>query len=369
MRLISHGYLCRRRHKVAMIAELNLKIQLAVPPTQSVCGMGISMKIFVYNMREFDEKAFFDKFSVEYGVEYAYTTQSPCLENADMAKGYDCVDIITTITDAQLIDRFKELGVKCITTRTIGFDHIDIKHAREVGVGVTHVTYSPSSVADYTIMLILMGLRKINYIMQKADVQDFTLNGKMGKELPNCTVGVIGTGKIGRTVIKHLSGFGSKILAYDIYPNDAVKEYAQYTDLETLIKQSDVITLHAPATDDNYHMIDKKAIGNMKDGVVIINCARGALIDTDALIEGIESRKVGFAGLDVVEHESGLYYFDRSGEPLGNARLAILKSYSNVLVSPHTAFYTDEAVSNMVENSIIGALRYINNDPNKEFVC
>ena len=148
----------------------------------------------------------------------------------------------------------------------------------------------------------------------------------------------------------------------NLYENDEVKQYAQYTDLETLYKECDIITLHAPATEDNYHMIGTDAIAKMKQDVMIINCARGALIDTDALIDGIESGKVGFAGLDVVEHESGLYYFDRMGEPLHNPRLAILRSYSNVVVSPHTAFYTDEAVANMAENSIIGAIKFMNGE-------
>ena len=159
------------------------------------------------------------------------------------------------------------------------------------------------------------------------------------------TVGIIGTGKIGKTVIKHLSGFGCKILAYDIYESDEVRQYAQYTDLDTIYRECDIISL------------DK-----MKQGVILINCARGSLVDTQALIDGIESGKVGFAGLDVVEHESGLYYFNRMGEPLNNPQLAILRSYSNVVVTPHTAFYTQEAVSDMVENSIICARAYINGE-------
>lgn len=141
--------------------------------------------------------------------------------------------------------------------------------------------------------------------------------------------------------------------------SDEVKQYAKYTDLDTLLRESDIITLHAPALESTYHMIDEAAVSVMKQGVIIINCARGSLIDTDALIAGIESGKVGFAGLDVVEHESGLYYFNRMGEPLNNPKLAILRSYSNVLVSPHTAFYTEEAVSDMAENSIINAVNYL----------
>ncbi len=320
------------------------------------------MKMFVFSMRTFDELPCFEKYCPQYGIEYDYTTETPCMDNLDLAKGYDVVNVITTVFDQPMLKKLHDMDVKCIATRTIGYDHIDVDYAKSLGMGVIHISYSPNSVADYAIMMMLMGLRRMPHIMERASIQDYTLKGKIGRELPDCTVGVIGTGRIGRTVIRHLSGFGCKMLAYDLYENEEVKQYAEYTDLDTLLKNSDVITLHAPATDDNYHMIDAAAIEKMKQDVVIINCARGALMDTDALIDGIESGKVGFAGLDVVEHESGLYYFNRMGEPLHNPRLAILRSYSNVLVSPHTAFYTEEAVANMAENSIIGAMKYMNGE-------
>lgn len=320
------------------------------------------MKMFVFSMRTFDELPCFEKYCPQYGIEYDYTTETPCMDNLELAKGYDVVNVITTVFDQPMLKKLHDMDVKCIATRTIGYDHIDVDYAKSLEMGVIHISYSPNSVADYAIMMMLMGLRRMPHIMERASIQDYTLKGKIGRELPDCTVGVIGTGRIGRTVIRHLSGFGCKMLAYDLYENEEVKQYAEYTDLDTLLKNSDVITLHAPATDDNYHMIDAAAIEKMKQDVVIINCARGALMDTDALIDGIESGKVGFAGLDVVEHESGLYYFNRMGEPLHNPRLAILRSYSNVLVSPHTAFYTEEAVANMAENSIIGAMKYMNGE-------
>lgn len=322
------------------------------------------MKLFVYSMRDFDEKPFFDKFCEKYDVEYGYTAETPCLANAELAAGYDAVDIITTVIDRELIDKFYQLGIKCISTRTIGYDHIDWKYAKKLGMGITNVTYSPSSVADFTVMLILMGLRKMKHIMMRGDVQDFTLRGKLARELPGCTVGVIGTGRIGETVIRNLTGFGCKILAYDPYQKESVKALGEYVELEQLFCESDIITLHVPATDENYHLIDNNALRMMKDGVGIVNCARGALIDSDALIDAIESEKVGFACLDVVEHESGLYYFDRMGEPLGNPRLAILRSYANVIVTSHMAFYTDEAVANMAENSILGAKKYFTGEEN-----
>ncbi len=316
------------------------------------------MKIFVFSMREFDELAFFKKFAQKYNIEFDYTTDYPTLENADMVKGYDGVSIITTKTDKEIISVWKERGVKAISTRTIGIDHIDVKYAKSVGMKIANVEYSPNSVANYTIMLMLMACRNIEHILKRGDVQDFSLKGKMGKEISNCTVGIIGAGKIGRTVAKRLAAFDCKVLAYDIFENDEVKEYATYSDLETIYKECDIISLHAPATEDNYHMINDETIAKMKDGVIIVNCARGSLIDSNALMRGLDNKKVGFAALDVFENEMGLYYHNKEGEDLVNDELSRLKTYSNIIVSPHTAFYTDEAVSNMVENSIRGLIGF-----------
>ncbi|AVK50521.1 MULTISPECIES: D-isomer specific 2-hydroxyacid dehydrogenase family protein [Clostridium] len=321
------------------------------------------MRILAYSHRR-DETQYFEEFSKKYNVEVVLCNEEPSLETAPLAKGFDCISIITTNINSELVGKFHELGVKFISTRTIGYDHIDLKKAKELGVRVGNVTYSPNSVADYTIMLILMAVRKVKLIMERSNVQDFSLRGIQGKELPNLTIGVVGTGKIGRTVIKHLSGFGCKILAHDIYENDEVKSNAKYVDLDNLFKDSDIITLHMPATDDNYHIINKKAIKLMKDGVFIINTARGSLINTNDLIHAIESKKIGGAALDVIEQESNIYYSDLKGETLKNRNLAILKSFPNVIITPHAAFYTDQAVSDMIENSIKSCILFSENKEN-----
>lgn len=292
-------------------------------------------------------------------MEYSYTYETPCLENLEMARGYDALIILTNPFPKEMIDKCHEMGIKVIATRTIGYDHIDYEYARSIGMGVLNVTYSPSTVADYTIMMILLGLRKFKETMLRAQAQDFTLKGKLGREIRNCTIGVIGTGRIGKQVIKELQGFGCKVIAYDPYKDSEVEKLAQYVELDTLLSSSDVITLHVPGINENYHMLGQDTFKKMKDGVGIVNCARGMLMDSDALIDNIESGKIGFACLDVVEHEEGLYYFNRMGEPLNNPRLAILNSYPNVIVTPHTAFYTEEAVSNMVENSILNIIDYL----------
>ena len=310
------------------------------------------MKLFVYRYREFDEAEFFQKFAEEYHVELGICHDAPTMENAYLAEGYPYVSIITTKIDENLMNRFHALGVKMISTRTIGYDHIDLEAARKCGISVGNVTYSPECVADYTVMLMLMSIRKMKRIMQREEINDFSLPGIQGKEMPNFTVGVLGTGRIGRAVIRDISGFGCKIYAYDQYENDEVKKYAQYVSLDEIYEKCDMITLHMPLTEENMHLIDAEAIQKMQDGVVLINTARGGLIDTKALIDGLESGKIGAAGLDVIEDEFGMYYFDRKSDILSKRDLYILRGFPNVIVTPHMAFYTDQAVSDMVKHSI-----------------
>ena len=274
------------------------------------------------------------------------------MDTAELSRGIDYISIITTPVNEELLKKFKDCGVKFISTRTIGYDHIDLDSAEKLGIHVGNATYSPNSVADYAIMMMLMAVRKMKLIMDRSSSQDFSLGMVQGRELPNLTVGVIGTGRIGETVIKHLSGFGCRIIAHDIYEKESVKKYAEYRDLDYVLQNSHIITLHMPATEDNYHLINKKTISEMKDNVFIINTGRGSLINTDDFIEGIESGKIAGAALDVIENETGLYYNDLKGQVLNNRQLAVLKSFPNVIVTPHTAFYTDQAVSDMVENSI-----------------
>lgn len=310
------------------------------------------MKIFVYAMREFDEKKFFDQLAAEFGVSYSYTTDYPSQENAFLAEGCDALIVTPCDLNNQLIDKFHEMGIKCIATRSIGYDHIDVSHIKELGMGTSHVEYAPETVADYTIMLMLMCCRNIYHILKRAELQDFSLKGKIGREISDCTIGVIGTGRIGQTVIKHLSGFGCKILAYDLYPNESVKTYAEYVSLEEIYQNSDIITLHTPATAANYHMINEQAFGQMREGVIIVNTARGSLIDGASLISALESGKVSHAALDVWEQENGMIYVNCMGQAINNREYALLKSFPNVILAPHTAFYTEKAVYSMTYNAM-----------------
>lgn len=310
------------------------------------------MRLFVYSYREFDEADYFRQTAEAYGIEFGYTDEEPSMENAHLAKGYTYISIITTKIDEPLLKRFWDLGVRMIATRTIGYDHIDIEAAKKIGFHISHVTYSPECVADYTLMLMLMSIRKMKRIMQREEINDFSLPGIRGREMPGFTVGVIGTGRIGQAVIRDLSGFGCKIYAYDLYRNPTAASMAEYVDLEEIYAKCDMITLHMPLNEENYHMIDYAAIEKMRKGVVLINTARGGLIDTAALLDGLESEKIGAVALDVIEDEFGMYYYDRKSDILNKRDLYILRGFPNVIVTPHMAFYTEEAVGDMVRHAV-----------------
>ena len=311
------------------------------------------MQVTVYNCRAFDEKELFIEYAKEIGIELVLCADAPDLENVALCKGSRCVDVITSKVDAPLIRAFQENGIEYISTRTIGYDHIDVEAAQSCGIRVGNAPYGPAGVADYTVMLILMSIRKMGAILGRTGVQDYTLAGLNGRELKDLTVGVLGTGRIGATVIRDLSGFGCRILAHDLYEKEEVRQYAAYVPLAQIWKEADVITLHTPLTQENHHLINKDSITQMKDGVVIVNTARGALIDSDALIEAIENGKIGAAGLDVVENEFGLYYYDHKSDILKNRELAMLRSFPNVTVSHHMAFYTRNYVETVVKDSLM----------------
>jgi len=310
------------------------------------------MRILAFEVRD-DEKPYFEKYAAQYQCEITCVPNTLNFDNLSMVRGYDGISILSkSYITTDLEDRLKELGVTCCATRTIGFNHIDVAHAHEIGLKIANSNYPPTGVAEYTVMLILMSLRHYKQAMWRGQVNDYSLSGLQGRELNELTVGIIGTGKIGQCVIKNISNFGCKILAYDMYENDAVKKYAQYTDLDTIINSCDIISLHTPLLESTYHLINEEKIEHMKEGVVLINCARGELMDIDALIDGIESQKIGALALDVIEGEDGIYHEDKRSEIISNQKIAYLRQFPNVIMTQHMAFYTNTAVENMVRCSI-----------------
>ena len=308
------------------------------------------MKLFVYGYRPYDEAEAFARWAREFRVHLGTCQDQPTMDNAVLAEGYDCISIVSTPMPEKLIVRFRALGIRMISTRTVGYDHVDLDTAKTVGIHVSNASYSPDCVADYAVMLMLMALRRVKRIIQRAEIHDFSLPGTIGKELRDCTVGVLGTGKIGKTVLRDLSGFGCRRLAYSRTQDPDLN--VEYVSLDTLLSSCDILSFHMPLNEANYHLINHRTIAKMKDGVILVNTARGGLIDTEAMIEGLECGKIGAAALDVLEEEAGLFHFDKKTEQIGHRAMSVLKDMPNVIFTPHMAFYTQEAIGDMVRHSV-----------------
>lgn len=312
------------------------------------------MKVIAYNILPFEE-ASFDFFERTMGISITRVREPLCLENAELSRGHDGVSIIGHSHGSRaVLEKLGQLGIRCISTRTIGYDHIDMEAAQELGITVCNASYAPYNVADFTVMLLLMLLRKAKISICRALVNDFSLNGMQGREIRSLTIGILGTGKIGKTVIHNLSGFGCRILAYDKYESQEIKEYASYADLETIYRECDVISLHMPLNKETYHMINKESIEKMKKGVLLINTARGALIDSEDLIEALEKEWIGGAGIDTLEEEEGVAHVHVGTKIIDKRSLLYLKQFPNVILTQHYAFFTEEAAKAMVESSLLG---------------
>lgn len=312
------------------------------------------MKIKLFNVRN-DEKAAVDYYSKQLGVETEITEEELEAEELRKLKGFDGISVLThKNVNKELLDALKEANINCISTRTVGFNHIDLNYAKKLGIRVCNAKYPPNGVAEFTVMLMLIALRKYKPAMWRQGVNDYSLSGLQGKELGQCTVGIIGTGRIGQAVLKNLTGFGCKLIAYDPYPQESVQKIADYVDIDTLFKTSDIVSLHVPFTEDNRYMINADNIAKMKKGVLIVNASRGELVDIDALIEAIESEHVGAVAMDVIEDEVGIYHQRRINDIIKNRKMAYLRQFPNVVLTQHMAFYTNVNVDSMVECSIQG---------------
>jgi D-specific alpha-keto acid dehydrogenase len=302
-----------------------------------------------------DEAVLFREMAPRFAIVPTITEAAVSAANIELARGNRCISVghKTQITNLALL-ALSRAGVRYISTRSIGYNHISVEYAESVGISVENVAYSPDSVADYTLMLMLMAVRNAKSIIRGADIHDYRLNEVPGRELRDLTVGVIGTGRIGAAVMDRLRGFGCRVLAHDNRP----KTSADYVPLDELLQQSDIVTLHTPLTADTHHLLSRQRIEQMKRGAYIINTGRGPLLDTEALVSALESGGLGGAALDVLEGEEKIFYADCRDKPIETKLLLRLQELPNVIISPHTAYYTDHALSDAVENSIINCLRF-----------
>ncbi len=307
------------------------------------------MKIAFFDTKDFDKPSFL-KYGEENGISFTFYETKLTADTAGLARGYDgvCVFVNDTL-DAPAIDKLYALGVKVIALRCAGYNNVDLARC----FGKIHVlrvpAYSPYAVAEHTMALLLTSVRRIHKAYNRTKEFNFSLSGLTGFDLHGKTVGVIGTGKIGKVFINICQGFGMKVLAYDKFPS---AEGVEYVPLDRLLRESDVISLHCPLTAETEHIIGAAAVEKLKKGVIILNTSRGALIDAEALLDGIKKRKIGAACLDVYEEESDVFFRDFSGHIMDDDVLARLLSMPNVIVTSHQAFLTEEALDNIAETTV-----------------
>ena len=313
------------------------------------------MKIAFFDTKQYDEISF-EKFSKERNITFKYFEPKLTIDTVELAKGYDAVCVfVNDVLNKDVIEKLYEFGIKAIFLRCAGFNNVDVKAA----FGKIHVfrvpAYSPYAVAEHAMALYMTNNRRIHKAYNRTREYNFTLNGLTGHDMHGKTVGVIGTGRIGKCFINICKGFGMNVICYDAYPSD---ETLNYVSLDEIFEKSDIISLHCPLTPETRHLINEDSIKKMKKGVSIINTSRGALIDTNALLKGITDRIIGDACLDVYEEEGELFYEDKSGHIMNDDTLLKLIAMPNVIITSHQAFLTHEALENIADTTTQNILNF-----------
>ncbi|WP_308599838.1 2-hydroxyacid dehydrogenase [uncultured Dysgonomonas sp.] len=315
----------------------------------------MAYKIAVFDAKPYD-RVTFDRVNEKYGFELTYHKEHLDINNVVLANGADAVCIfVNAVVDSDVVAKLKSYGINLIALRCAGFNNVDILAAEKHGVKVVRVPdYSPHAIAEHTLALMLCLNRKVHRAFLRTRDGNFSLVGFEGFDMYGKTVGVIGTGKIGKVAIGLFKGLGMNVLAYDLYPDNAFAEVEgiKYVTLDELYANSDIITLHCPLTKETEYLICDESINKMKDGVMIVNTGRGKLIHTRHLIDGLLSRKIGYAGLDVYEEEGAYFYEDHSDAVMTDDVLARLLSFNNVIVTSHQAFFTQEAMENIANTTM-----------------
>lgn len=331
------------------------------------------LRVILFDAKPYD-KEFFNKLNenTDYGYELHYITGHLSEDTVALTKGFDCVCVfVNDNVSASVIDKLHENGIKLLALRSAGYNNVDLSASyRKVHV-VRVPAYSPYAIAEHAVALMLSLNRKTHRAYFRTRDNNFTINGLLGFDMHKKTAGIIGTGKIGKVVMEVLKGFGMRVLAFDVYPDYkfAEKNGIEYVNLQSIYQESDIISLHCPLTPENVHMINTDTISRMKDGVMIINTGRGKLINTKDLIQGLKSRKIGSAGLDVYEEESDYFFEDFSAEPISDDVLARLLSFPNVLVTSHQAFFTKEAMENITETTMNNIRLFFEQDKLPNEIC
>lgn len=319
--------------------------------------MSTTLRILFYDTKSYDKDSFQEALSGFSGIEIEYTKSDLDPRTAALAEGFDAVcAFVSSDVGTQTIEILHQKGIRLILMRCAGFNNVDMKTAKKYDIRVMRVPgYSPEAVAEHAMALALAANRRLHKAYNKVRENDFSLGGLMGFNFYEKTAGIIGTGKIGAAMCRICRGFGMKIIAFDVYENPVLKDFVEYVSLEKLLADSDVISLHCPLMDSTYHLINIDTIRQMKDGVILVNTSRGALVKTDDLIEGIRMHKFAGVGLDVYEEETNNVFEDRSDEILEHSTTARLLSFPNVMITSHQGFFTREALRAIAETTLRNA--------------
>lgn len=322
-------------------------------------------KIAFFDAKPYD-KEWFDKLNKQYEIVYFENKLSP--QTVRLAGGFDgvCAFVNDTINE-EVVNTLYEEGIRVLAMRCAGYSNVDFKTAYEKINVVRVPAYSPYAVAEHTMALLLTLNRKIHKAYNRTRDFNFSLNGLTGMDLHGKTVGVIGTGKIGQVFMQICRGFGMKVLAYDLYPNESLD--VEYVELPTLLANSDIISLHCPLTEQTHHILNRDAFAAMKKGAFILNSSRGALIDSAALLDALNNETVRGAGLDVYEEEADFFFEDFSGAIIKDDLLALLVSRPNVILTSHQAFLTEEALSNIAQTTLDNLDEFFSDAPLTNEVC
>lgn len=317
------------------------------------------MRILFYDTKSYDRESFDRQLKNYPDIQIDYLKGDLALKSAVMAKGYDAVcAFVSSDVGAETLRELHANGVHLVLMRCAGFNNVDLDVAKELGIRIFRVPgYSPEAVAEHAMMLALAANRHVHKSYVKVRENDFSLGGLMGINFFQKTAGIVGTGKIGAAMARICHGFGMKVIAYDVYKNPSL-DFVEYVSMDELLAKSDLISLHCPLTEENYHLISRETIQKMKDGVILVNTSRGGLVKTDDLIEGIRARKFFAVGLDVYEEETANVFEDRSDEILEHSTTARLLSFPNVIITSHQGFFTEEALSAISQTTLENALTY-----------
>lgn len=323
------------------------------------------MKISFFSSQPYDI-TFFKKVNAMYQHELIFHEYQLNEETVNLVNDINCICVfVNDKLTAPVLDQLYKKGVRLIALRCAGFNNIDLITADSLGITVVRVpSYSPESIAEHTVGLMLSLSRHIHRAYNRVRESNFSLNGLLGFELHHSTVGIIGTGQIGTALAKILIGFGSNVIAFDPYPNDECTSLGvSYVDFKTLCLQADVISLHCPLTPDTHHLINTNSLQDMKAGVMLINTSRGAVIDTQAVIEFLKSGHIGYLGLDVYEQEENLFFQDLSDQIISDDLFERLLTFPNVLITGHQAFFTEQALTNIADTTLMNIQRFEENTP------